>query len=480
MSSGSTCQQNISRIVEFSDQLIPGKRHTTTGNSRLPHLVAQFRLEQRHNCSPPNRSQPPQSGSLTAMHRYHFWLSLPYFALITAFTLTSRAEDSLPQKAEASTKEFGSESIGNRQRLPIRIVDESGNFVPDTRVGFGAGHQRWTGPAWTYVGVLNEKEKKWEAGVTDETGITHVDLPSNSRPVRNLVARHVERNLVAVSPFKHEQMLAAVESREPITATLVPACRVFGKLTSTRLAKTDSPIGFTSASVKANSTWAVTSVSREQQFEFFLPPGTYELKVNGNHVYKQTSKFDVEQGAKELELPEIDLQPTPMPLLIGKPAPEFAEVNEWMNSKPLKLADLKGKHVLLVFWGHWCGPCLVSMPDVIALHEKYQHQLVVIGVHVGSRNPDEEINTIEALQEQLLPVVEGRWEGRQITFPNALVNAREVTNLGEAGQERSKFAQLYGVTSYPSEILIDPEGLVVGEVDHEEIIKKLEARKQIP
>src|SRR5882724_3142162 len=49
------------------------------------------------------------------------------------------------------------------------------------------------------------------------------------------------------------------------------------------------------------------------------------------------------------------------------------------------LADLKGKVVVIDVWATWCGPCIRSMPKVVALRNKYKGKPVeVIGLDVDS------------------------------------------------------------------------------------------------
>src|SRR5208337_4921492 len=47
-------------------------------------------------------------------------------------------------------------------------------------------------------------------------------------------------------------------------------------------------------------------------------------------------------------------------LVAGKPAPAIDGTG--MDGKPLKLSDYRGKVVVLVFWGTWCGPCMQEVP----------------------------------------------------------------------------------------------------------------------
>lgn len=63
----------------------------------------------------------------------------------------------------------------------------------------------------------------------------------------------------------------------------------------------------------------------------------------------------------------------------GKPAPDF-ELKA-LDGKMVKLADLRGKAVLLNFWATWCGPCKVEMPWFVELQNKYGAQgLQVVGI----------------------------------------------------------------------------------------------------
>lgn len=80
---------------------------------------------------------------------------------------------------------------------------------------------------------------------------------------------------------------------------------------------------------------------------------------------------------------------------IGMPAPEIAD-SVWLNGAPTKLADLKGKVVMVEFWTFGCYNCRNVEPYVRAWHQKYAGQgLVVIGVHSPEFNDEKDVEKVK-------------------------------------------------------------------------------------
>ena len=84
-------------------------------------------------------------------------------------------------------------------------------------------------------------------------------------------------------------------------------------------------------------------------------------------------------------------------------APEIQSSDVWINSdRPLKLSALKGKVILLDFWAFDCDPCKETVPRIVALHEKYSRDgLVVIGVHTPRADYEKDANRLRKAVKEM-------------------------------------------------------------------------------
>jgi thiol-disulfide isomerase/thioredoxin len=117
----------------------------------------------------------------------------------------------------------------------------------------------------------------------------------------------------------------------------------------------------------------------------------------------------------------------------GYVAPPFTAV-EFTTQKPLSLTSLRGRYVLLDFWGTWCAPCRAEMPSLKMAYEQFDRSKIeFIGI-VTNDTPDK-------LRQYL--------DQEKITWPQLL------------SEKADKIAERYRVNSYPTTVLLDPQGKVV-------------------
>ena len=82
-------------------------------------------------------------------------------------------------------------------------------------------------------------------------------------------------------------------------------------------------------------------------------------------------------------------------------APEFKEAAAWINSKPLKLADQKGKVVVVHFWTHTCSNCIANYPHYRAWAEKFKAEpYLMVGIHTPEFASDKIVASIKAAAER--------------------------------------------------------------------------------
>ena len=124
---------------------------------------------------------------------------------------------------------------------------------------------------------------------------------------------------------------------------------------------------------------------------------------------------------------------------VGSMAPDFTLMD--INGKQLALSSLRGKWVVLDFWGSWCVWCIKGMPQMKEYYAKYQDKLEILGVDCN--------DTVE------------KWKNAVAKHELPWLHVYCDMENGDNPLE------LYHVDSFPTKIIIDPEGkvakVVVGE-----------------
>jgi thiol-disulfide isomerase/thioredoxin len=120
-------------------------------------------------------------------------------------------------------------------------------------------------------------------------------------------------------------------------------------------------------------------------------------------------------------------------------APDF-ELPD-LQGNPLKLSSLRGKYVVLDFWGSWCIWCIRGIPRMKEAYSKYKDKMEILGVDCQ----DTEEKWKAAVEEHQLPWL-------QVRCPEDYLQT-----LG----------QQYRIQGFPTKVIIDPQGrlvkVVVGE-----------------
>lgn len=119
----------------------------------------------------------------------------------------------------------------------------------------------------------------------------------------------------------------------------------------------------------------------------------------------------------------------------GAEAPDFTLPDTAGND--FSLSSLRGKYVVLDFWGSWCIWCIKGFPELKRCYERYKGKLEIVGIDCS----DSREKWLEAIEKHELPWIN-------------VLDTRE-------GRPAEMIDNVYGIGAYPTKILIDPEGRIV-------------------
>ncbi len=120
-----------------------------------------------------------------------------------------------------------------------------------------------------------------------------------------------------------------------------------------------------------------------------------------------------------------------------KPAPTW-ELKD-LAGKPVRMADFKGKVVVMDFWGSWCPPCRDELPKFQALYEKYKDNKNVVFLGMDWERGESAEEKMKAVTDFVAK--------NQYTFPVVIDHDRVAV-------------ESYQIEGFPTVYLIDPQGQI--------------------
>lgn len=297
-------------------------------------------------------------------------------------------------------------------------------------------------------GAMTPSNPKGVATGPDGKAVLLVDNWNEKRPVLVFSEDRKFGGLVTVSKE---------DENKEVTVTLGAVAKLKGKFGCKDLNAAPKWIN-TMISLDGVRAPFTQQISEAAELDFLLPLGTYKLHTYGTDVQpvKQTVALDLNRS--EHDLGTIDMKASAIAKLKGKECPNWTALATRGMKADAKLSDFKGKWVYLEFWGYWCGPCCAgALPEMIALYEAHadhRDQFEIVAVH------NSVVKDFDEMDEKTKKIKEHYWQGKDIPFPQLI-------------DDQDKTIDALTIRSFPTGLLIDPEGKLVGEVSAQDLEAKL-------
>jgi thiol-disulfide isomerase/thioredoxin len=132
--------------------------------------------------------------------------------------------------------------------------------------------------------------------------------------------------------------------------------------------------------------------------------------------------------------------------MVGKPGPAIEGTD--IDGKPVRLADLKGKVVLIDFWASWCPPCVASFPQIREMLLAHRDQgFAVFGVNLDALGQDPTGKRADS--RTVLSTVRTFLLEHRASWPNLIGDSAEAV------------AKAYKVNEVPANFLVGRDGTIV-------------------
>lgn len=117
----------------------------------------------------------------------------------------------------------------------------------------------------------------------------------------------------------------------------------------------------------------------------------------------------------------------------GKKCPEIA-TSDSFDGKMFTSESMKGKYMLIDFWGTWCGPCMAGIPKMKAFRDKHADKVQLLSI-----SNDKVVAKWKSVITQM-----------QMDWPNILI-----------GSDEKNYVNKFNVQGFPTKILVSPDGIIL-------------------